>query len=291
LAAERAHLLLALGAAVGLAAAAAGLLLGPVRNDGSLPEGAAATVNGVVVREAEYQRALDALASDRRSPLSEEDRRYVLGRLVDEELLVQRGLELGLARVDRRVRADLVSAVIQSVVAEAEQDAPSDSEVRAFFDENRDYFARPGRMRAQQVWVQAGQLRSETEAEARAQQAANRLRAGEDPEAVQKELGDAVVAPVPDALLPASKLREYLSPTAVQTLLELEQGEVSDPVRSSGGYRVLVLLEREPLQVPSFQEVEPYVVAEARRRSGDLALRAYLDELRGRAEIELSERP
>ena len=41
-----------------------------------------------------------------------ENMQRVLDRMIDEELLGQRGLDLGLVRADRRVRADLVSAVI-----------------------------------------------------------------------------------------------------------------------------------------------------------------------------------
>ncbi len=96
----RASGLLALGAAVGIAAAAAGLLLGDAGDAGGLPDDVVALVNGTPVRLADYERAVVALASDRREPLEDEDRRYVLDRLVDEELLVQRGLELGFARLD-----------------------------------------------------------------------------------------------------------------------------------------------------------------------------------------------
>ena len=78
---------------------------------------------------------LAALASDRRSPLGPEDRRHVLDRLVDEELLVQRGLDLDLPSLDRRVRADLTQAVIASVLAEVEEDEASHGDLEAFFQE------------------------------------------------------------------------------------------------------------------------------------------------------------
>ena len=129
----RAVLWLALGAAAGIGCAALGLLLSGER-DRALPANAAASVNGAVIRLEEYDRAVAAFASDRRDPIGPEERRHVLDRMLDEELLVQRGLELGLARSDRRVRGDIVSAVIELVVSQADGVEPSDGEVRAFYE-------------------------------------------------------------------------------------------------------------------------------------------------------------
>ena len=110
----RARGLLALGATVGLGLAVARLLAAP-GSDGELPYGAVARVDGVSIRTESYVRLVAALASDRRTPLTDDDRRHVLDRLVDEELLVQYAVDLGLVKTDRRVRADLVTAVLAAL--------------------------------------------------------------------------------------------------------------------------------------------------------------------------------
>jgi parvulin-like peptidyl-prolyl isomerase len=279
----RAVLWLALGAAAGIACAAIGLLLsGP--SGRSLPANAAASVNGALIRLEEYDRAVAAFASDRRAPIGSQERQHVLDRMIEEELLVQRGLELGLARNDRRVRGDIVSAVIELVVSQANGE-PSDGDVRVFYEQNRDYFAHTERLLVQQVFVRATPQRSEDEARARAEQAAQRLRAGEPFERVQEALGDSEVAPVPRDLLPITKLREYLGPTAAHAAEALDVGGTSDPQRSSSGYHVLVLLDRSPGFAPPLAEVQEEVRGELRRRAGENALRAYLDDLRARADL------
>ena len=286
-ASPRALWLLAAGVALGLACAAFGLLRGGA--DGRLPADAVATVNGEPVPTDEYERVLAAFASDRRAPLDDEDRRHVLDRMIEEELLVQRALELGLARHDRRVRADLTSALIASVVSEAEERTPGAREIEAFYADHRDFFARPGRLRVRQVLVRAeGDAAA---AQARAGQAAARLRAGENLARVAAELGDPEDAPLPDALLPPVKLREYLGPTALRTLLTLEAGDVSEPVRTQAGWRVLVLAEREEEYAPPLGEIEEQVRAEWVRRRGERALREYLDELRRRADVQSASDP
>jgi len=278
----RARGLLAAGALAGLAAAAASLLGGGAAEP--LAAGAVARVNGTPIRSEEYERLLAALASDRRAPLADEDRRRVLDRLIEEELLVQHALALGLARSDRRVRADLVSAVLGSLAAASDGYQPGDAEVREFYESQRDYFAGPGRLRVRQVYV-AVDAAGEPAARERAERAAARLRAGEPLERVRAELGSLEVAPLPDALLPPAKLREYLGPTALLAALDLGVGRASDPVRSAQGYHVLVLVEREPGGAPPLEEIAPQVRAELRRREGDRMLRERLDQLRAEADV------
>ena len=124
----RPRVLLGIGAALGLALAALDLV-GARHDAASLPDGAIAVVDGVPIPTSDYERALAALSADRRSALDDDDRRRVLDRLVDEELLVQKGLDLGLPRRDRRVRSDIVASVVESVVAEAATREPSSAEV------------------------------------------------------------------------------------------------------------------------------------------------------------------
>ena len=284
----RGSVLLAIGAGAGVALAATGLVASSVTRGRGLPPGAVARVNGALVRGDDYARSLDALERDRRAGREPADRRLVLDRLIDEELLVQRGLELGLARQDARVRRDLTAAVIDAVVTEHEDGTPSDAELEAFYRRERDFFARPGRLRIRQLWCRADTAADAPSAEARARASAASLRAGEDFAGVRARLGDPEIAPLPDALLSPAKLLDHLGPTALRAALELEAGAVSDPVRSATGYHVLQVIEREAEWVPPREEVADEVVAEYRRRRGERALRAYLDGLRARAEVEIA---
>jgi hypothetical protein len=271
-----------------VALAAAGLLRAGGEGGETLGSDLAARVNGVAIRAADYERALAGVASDRRNPLDAAERRHVLDRLIEEELLVQRGLELGFARHDRKIRADLVNAVIGAIAIEAEDLQPSDAELEAFYAEHRDFFTRPGRLRVRQVFCKAGGA-DDARAAARAAEAARRLRAGDDFTAVRTALGDVEISPVPDVPLPAAKLREYLGPTVLAAALALGAGEVSEPVRGATGYHVVQVVEREADDAPPAAELREQLLVEYRRRAGERALRAYLDDLRARADIAVAE--
>jgi len=285
---RRPLILLIVGALCGAGLAAAGLTAS-ADGDG-LPAGVVARVNGEPIRSEDYTRLVQALANDKRDPVTEDDRRRMLNLLIDEELLVQRGLSLGLARHDRRVRGDLISAVVDGIVSDAGERPAGDDELRAFFDANRDFFAGPGRMRVRQVFVRTT-TPSDPAALARATRATERLRAGEAFAAVTDELGDRPLSPLPETALPPAKLRDYLGPTALRAALELDVGAISDPIRSGTGYHVLQVVERLPDSEPVFEDIRPRVVAEQRRRAGEQGLRAYVDELRANADIAVVEPP
>jgi parvulin-like peptidyl-prolyl isomerase len=244
-----------------------------------------ARVNGSEILTDDYMRLVAGLERDTREMAGEKARRHVLDRMIDEEVLVQRGLELGLAESDRRIRANITAAMIRSILVEVEDQKPTASELREFYQEYRDFFTQPGRLRVHQLFFRVPGSAEQDAAAERVREVRERIEPGQALAELRADYGDPEVSPLPDALLPAAKLREYLGPTALRAALELEVGEVSRPIRSGMGYHLLQVVEREPARTPDLSEIETQVSAEWVRRAGDRALREYLDGLRDQAEI------
>ncbi|MCP3986737.1 MAG: hypothetical protein GY723_20320 [bacterium] len=285
---RRPLVLLGLGAFAGVALAAGGLLsTDPTL--GSLPDATVARVNGTLISSEDYGRLVAGLESDTRRAASEEMRKRVLDRMIDEELLVQRGMELGLVESDRRVRANITSTMVRMVVADAEDRPVEEADLRSFYAEEAPFFTQPGRLRVRQVFFRVRRGEDDQAGIARANEARVVWIGGESLEDVRKAHGDAEVSPIPDALLPPAKLREYIGPTALRAVMDMTKGEISQPVRSGTGYHLFLLLDREPERVPGFEEISELVSKEWVRRAGDRALRSYLDDLRARAEVVLAE--
>lgn len=280
-AAHRGRLILLAGAVGGLALAGFGLLAPSAPSQRPGP-GEVARVNGVALTRGELERALWRIETDKRNPLSDEERRHVLERLIDDELLVQRGVALGLVESDPTVRKALASAVIASAVADASSAAPAAAELEAFFAENRGYFASSGRARIARIFVRDGDS-----ADARIAAALAALDAGVAPAQVRARSGDLTPLELPDALLPPAKLRELLGPTQAEIALALAPGAHSVPLTGGGGRSILVSVEREPGAIPELAALRPQVEAEWTRRAGERALAAYLGALRREAEIAL----
>jgi parvulin-like peptidyl-prolyl cis-trans isomerase-like protein len=288
-AARRARWLLAAGAAAGIALAASGLVRGAALPGGTLAPGEIARVNGAPIRAEELERLVAALERDRRSPVTDADRTRVLDRLIEEELLVQRAVEIGLVESEPGVRKALVQALVDSIVAEAESEDPEPEALRRFYDEHRDYFAGGERFRVERLVFRArsgGAPPGERAAEAR-----RALEAQEPVAAVRERLADAPVVTLPDMLLPGAKLREYLGAEAVGTLLAAPAGAWTETKEGAGGVQLLRLTEREGGEAPAYEAVAPQVSAEWRRQQGDRALRESLDFLRAAADVVVQTAP
>lgn len=241
--ANRASALLLAGMIAGVAAAGWSVM----RGGAGLPDDAVARVGERLILRADWQRAVNAVASERRTPLTAADRRQILARLVDEELLVQHGLALGLVEQDRRLRGQLVADVMAAAAAIAP--APDEPALRAWYDAHRDYFATPGRLRVRAVRADGG----------------------------------AASPPLPDALLTPAKLREYLGPSLTEAALQLAPGEDSAPL---GPQRVVLrVLEREPAATPPFEAIREDVRASALRAAEEQAVRELLASLREVARV------
>jgi hypothetical protein len=92
-----------------------------------------ALVGIVPIGADELERALDALADDRRGAITEADRERVLERLVDEELLVQAAVDAGLPENDGVVRRSLTDAMMAAIEAQAD-DETIDAAVESYLD-------------------------------------------------------------------------------------------------------------------------------------------------------------
>ena len=117
--------ILALGALLGIGIALA-VVLGNVsanswtNSNQPLSASVIAKVNSTEVRLLEYQRALKMLADDRRDAITELDRELVLQRLIDEELLIQQGISVGLVRTDMAVRTVVLQSILAGIMIEIE---------------------------------------------------------------------------------------------------------------------------------------------------------------------------
>jgi parvulin-like peptidyl-prolyl isomerase len=289
---SRARKLLLSGVIIGILLAAFGLLRSgePAAYRTVLPDGAVVQVNGFPISADLYARLLGGLAAERKTQeLTLDDRQRILDRMIDEELLLQRGLELGLARTDQIIRRQIVAALTTSIKAEAEDVTPDDAELQRFCEEHMDLFTRTDRLSFAQIFFRVPSAAEDTPIRQRAEEATQRLRMGESLEVVNKELGDEPVLRLPSDSLPAEKIQEYLGPTATQALLALAPGEVSDPVRSGIGYHVLLLHARQPAAVPPFETIREHVLTQYRRVAGEKAVAAYVTELRKLAHVQTAE--
>lgn len=299
---ERANIsstvLLSVGAGVGAIVAALSILQADPAKE--LPPHAVALVNGTYILRDDYQRAVTALEeaitkNDGKIENTAILRQRALDRLIDEELLVQRGIELDLPERDPQLRAQLSARVLEMVaMAQTDDEQPADEKnLRAFYEKEPGRFRLSGRFRVDVIFfaVPSGATADQDAgAKRHALDIHARLTKGERFEDLRSS-GDALIVTPPDAPLPIAKLQDYLGATATRAVVELREGQISDPIRGSDGYRILRLVERFEGETPTFEAVRQDVENAYRKQQEDARLQRFLQRRRQTAHIVVAPRP
>jgi hypothetical protein len=251
---------------VGIAVAVA--LAGVVEDADSLPEGAFASVNGQARPREQLDVLLVRLGEQLGHTPARDERAEVVARLVDEELLLQQGLALGLARQDSRLRSQLVQEVIRQVVAQSSAAPVEEAALAEFLAQNPGYFRRPAQYRVERRIFEDIAL-------------ARRALQG-DAAAVAQGVLDVAV---PAAFLGEARLRDYLGSPRATAVAALTPGEGLLEPRSLGGASVLRLIARESGGTPVLAAIRMQVESEYRRRRDEAALADYVARLRRDARL------
>ena len=258
------------GAFAGLLAAGYGILR-QADPGGELPVGAVARINEQIITRDQFDRAVTRLGI---SELSEDDSARILRRMVEDELLVQRGIELGMAQSETTVRSAIVDSLVASVTAEADAASPTDEELQQHLEDNPDRFSYTAKLSVS-AW--------QTDDEPVAQTFITALRDdGETP------VSDAI-GPIPDLppeLVPVEALREYLGPGIAAAASEMPEGSSAIFARR-GRWLVVQVLGKESAVITDLDMVRNRVLLDYRRFLADEALQNYLDDLQRRADVEM----
>lgn len=264
-----------------LIAGAAGILAALVGAVGApnleLANQPAAVVNGVPIPREALARAVLALENDSRNPVTPDREADVLERLIEEELLVQHGVDLGLAETDFAARRALVQSVLTLAVAERAGAEPSEEELRGFYRDNAGFFAPAPRFSASVVFL--GNASRARAADVRAT-----LASGAD----AASLGDPMAVVIPRAALPEAEWRRLIGADAARAAASLAPGQVSEPIAAGGGVLIVRVNGFAAPPAPTYEQVAEQVRTEWDRRADEAAAREYLERLKSRARIERS---
>jgi parvulin-like peptidyl-prolyl isomerase len=212
------------------------------------------------------------------------DRKRVLQEMIDEELLVQRGLDVDLAASDPDVRSAMVAGVNLQVDAEILASRPDEANLRAYYAAHRDRYAIDGSMDLRDLVF--------------------RPEANADEAASVKALSDAVRAGVPvdvaagqngfveSGHLPRGDNYDFgvkakLGLPLYQAAAVLNDAQVSSPVHDGGVVHVLVMIHRKPIRQLDFEAARDTVYQDYQRDARTRVERQSLDFLRGRADIRI----
>ena len=237
----------------------------------------AAKIEDQLIPYERYQMQLEGLAKDKRSALTNQDKEYVLERMIEEELLIKRAIDLGMLENNPMARGTIVQQMIKNIVTEGSRIEPQENELIEFFQENIGFFTKANRLRVRQIFFSQDDFGDE--AFVKANDAFVRLNKGENFEEVAIS-GSKSALKIPDTLMNLSKVREYIGPSLMREAQLLKPGYSSAPNKVSGGYKIIYLVDREDAIQPEYSNIRSAVLSEFLKRRDDQSLRKYLDNLK-----------
>lgn len=238
---------------------------------------AIAVVDGTPIQRSVFDSAIEGLASAKRTALTEAEKREALERIIDEELLLQRALELGLGESDPQSRKALVNAMLQFSIADASRRTPSDAQLQAFYDE------RPKLIAPQPLLTVRGVSFGQKD-EARALSFKALLDGGKGfDEAVRQTGAEGLLLPGGPVI--PSKIAEYAGASVRDAALSLQPGQSVGPIGIANRLVFVHLVARAETPPPPLALVRDVVLEEWQKRETEAAFTAYVAGLRRKARI------
>ena len=284
---RRSLILYAVGAVIGLGLAGFALFTAKGTSVKTFPPEDMALVNGRQILRSDFRTQLQIEAGVPYAQTTQAQRDKVLNEMIDEELLVQRGMEVDLPATDPDVRTALVAGVNLQVDADIIAQQPTQKELVDFYNAHLAKYSSDGVMRIRDLVMPIGMGKPE-DAMARAKTAADSLNKGAALAGIMTQYGfkDSGRIDLDDNFDFAVKAKlGDLVYAAAQTL---QPGQASVPIKQPDGIHVIVMVKRIASVKLDFAKAQDNVWQDLKRERRDQLERANLKYLKSRADIQLA---
>jgi hypothetical protein len=288
---RRSMLLLALGAVIGLAIAGYGLFTAKGTRSQGVPPEAIALVNQRQILRSDFMTQAQTEFTVPFAQTTREQRHKVLEDMINEELMMQRGLEIDLPSYDPDVRNALVAGVELEVSADVLAQQPTPDQLHVYYEQHKDKYSSEGVMQLRDLVIKSQPGAPAADARAAVLSALAALRAGLKLEiAIEKfhlvdsgrfmEAGHgdtseifqfAVRAKVDDALYDA--------------IAPLKDGEFAGPIVEADGVHLIAMFKHRFPVPQSFDEASNLVWTDYKKDAQAKVRAANIAYLRSLADI------
>ena len=223
-----------------------------------------------------FEEIINVLDDQSNLELTLEKKNLIRERLIDEELLIQRAIELDLVRNDSLVKGNLIQTMFQYIVNSNELVDPSETELREYFNKEKDYFSSGKRYKLKNYT-----FRNLSDAET----ARNFLNQS-NLENFLKLVETENTIDLPNVFLTPQKIRDYLGPKVLEELPNLEKGDFSNIFEINQVPSIVICIDILPDKNPKFEEIIEQIKNKFIRDREDNLVKEYIENLRNFYEIE-----
>jgi hypothetical protein len=286
--ARRSLVMLACGAVIGLAIAGFGLFTAKGTAVKAVPPEDAALINQKPIIISDYVTQLQSEFGVPVAKATEAQKRKVLNDMINEELMVQRGLEMDLPGSDPDVRSALVAGVELQNSANIIAKQPTHDEMLAYYTQHKDRYRTQGVLTLHDLVLAPTAARPLGQTIEVMKQAAAALRGGADVETVKARFGLAETGRVKGEELDfAAKI--HLGDKLYGAVVDAKAGEVTDPVVDKDGVHVLQVGKRLPSVQLTFEQAGNQVFTDFKKDAQQAVQDANISYLRHNAQILIAD--
>ena len=223
-----------------------------------------------------FEEIIKVLDDQSNSELTLEKKNLIRERLIDEELLIQRAIELDLVRNDSLVKGNVIQTMFQYIINSKELTEPSEAELREYFSKEKNYFSSGKRFKLKNYT-----FRNLNDAET----AINLLNQG-NLESFLKLVETESAIDLPNVFLTPQKIRDYLGPQVLEELPSLEKGDFSNIFEINQLPSMVICIDILLDNNPKFEEIIEQIKNKFIRDREDSLVKEYIENLRNFYEIE-----
>lgn len=288
----RSLVFLGTGAVLGIALAGYGLFTAKGTRTHIFPPEAVALVNQRQVLRSDFMTQIQTEFGVPFAETTAAQRNKVLEDMINEELTVQRGLEIDLPSYDPDVRSALVAGVELEVTADVLAQQPTMEELEQYYQAHKEKYSSEGVMQLRDLVVKSGA--NVKEALAAAKEAVSSMRGGASVSEAMARFGLKDSGKLMDGHhvdtdeIFQFAVRAKLGNTLFDAVLALQGGQISEPVPDADGVHVIVMVAHRFPVMQDFDQARDRVWKDFIRDAQAKVVNANIQFLRSRADIVLA---
>ena len=254
---------------------------------------AVALVNDVVISEDQFLKYASNLGADIQPEDDVEILELLLERMIEEELLVQRGIELDLHKKDIGVRKEMIKQVIDFII-QVEKNQVNEEDIRDFYNENIGKYTPTEKIQFQSIYINSLNKESVllgTESDLKTLQPKllklyDELKTTDFLE-IKSSFDENNFFEVPDKLINIKDCNLLFGKSICNQIASLNLDEISQPIFFDNGYFIFKLVDqiKQEIDEKYYNEIKEKIIFDYNNGLDDEKLKNYLKYLKDNADI------
>ena len=254
---------------------------------------AVALVNDVVISEDQFLKYASNLGADIQPEDDVEILELLLERMIEEELLVQRGIELDLHKKDIGVRKEMIKQVIDFII-QVERNQTSEKDIRDFYNNNIGKYTPTQKIQFQSIYINSPNKESVllgTESDLKTLQPKlsklyDELKT-KDFLQIKSIYDENSFFEIPEKLISIKDCNNLFGKSICNEVASLKLDEVSQPIFFGNGYFIFKLVDymKQEIDEEYYNVIKERIIFDYNNGLDDEKLKKYLKFLKDNSEV------